>query len=91
MTIHRGGRYENQTVGLDDCTYEECEFVGCRLVYSGVGTVGLDACHFIDCSFAFEGAAANAVAFLNAMAADPGLRDALPHIIPNLERRSRLN
>ena len=91
MTIHRGGKYENQTVALDGNLFEECEFVGCRLVYSGTGTVGLNGCSLRSCSFHFEGAAANAVAFLNAIAGDPGLRNALPHIIPNLERRGRLN
>ena len=91
MTTHRGGKYENQVVALDDNLFEDCEFVECRLVYSGTGTVGLNGCNLRNCSFQFEGAAGNAVAFLNAIAGDPGLRNALPSIIPNLERRGRLN
>ena len=90
-TIHRGSTYRDETVSLDDSSYENCAFIGCRLVYSGVGPVTLSGCQFDNCSFNFEGAAANAVAFINALAGDPGLRKALPYIIPNLERRGRLN
>jgi hypothetical protein len=91
MKTTRATTYENETVTLDNNAFEGCTFVGCRLVYSGVGTVGLSGCHLQDCTFHFEGAAGNAVAFLNALAGDPGLRSALPHIIPNLERRGRVN
>ena len=91
MTTHKGGKYHNQVVALDGNLFENCEFVGCQLVYSGAGPVGLSDCKLSNCSFKFEGAAGNAVAFLNALAGDPGLRTALPYIIPNLERRGRLN
>ena len=90
-TIHRGSTYKDETVSLDDSSYENCAFIRCRLVYSGIGPVTLSGCQFDNCSFNFEGAAANAVAFINALAGDPGLRKALPYIIPNLERRGRLN
>lgn len=91
MKKHHGATYEKETITLDDHSFEDCTFIGCRLVYSGVGTVGLSGCRLHECSFHFEGAAGNAVAFINALAADPGLRGALPYIIPNLERRGRVN
>jgi hypothetical protein len=91
MATRHGNRYENQTIVLDDNLYEECVFVGCRLVYSGSGTVGLSGCRLVECSFHFEGAAGKTMAFLNALAGDPGLRSALPYIIPNLERRGPIN
>lgn len=91
MVTHKGGTYEDQSVFLDGAAYEDCVFIRCRMTYSGTGPVGLSGCRFSGCSFHFEGAAGNAVAFLNAMAGDPGLRGALPYILPNLERRGRLN
>ena len=91
MKTHRGATYTEETVTLDDTAFEDCTFVRCRLVYSGLGTVGLRDCRLRECSFHFEGAAGNAVAFMNALAGDPGLRSALPYIIPNLERRGRVN
>jgi hypothetical protein len=53
--------------------------------------VGLSGCRLVECSFHFEGAAGKTMAFLNALAGDPGLRSALPYIIPNLERRGTIN
>ena len=70
-TIHRGSTYKDETVSLDDSSYENCAFIRCRLVYSGIGPVTLSGCQFDNCSFNFEGAAANAVAFINALAAIP--------------------
>jgi hypothetical protein len=91
MTTHSGETFRNERVSLDENAYEQCDFVVCDLVYSGSGTVSLVGCSFRDCAFRFEGAAGNVVAFLNALAADPGLRSALPLIVPNLERRGRVN
>jgi hypothetical protein len=91
MPKFHGNTYQNETVNLDGNAYEECTFINCRLVFSGLGAVGLRGCRLENCSFNFEGAAANAIAFLNALAGDPGLRSALPNIIPNLERRGRVN
>ena len=91
MKTHRGATYTEETVTLDDTAFEDCTFVRCRLVYSGLGTVGLSGCRLRECSFHFEGAAGNAVAFMNALAGDPGLRSALPYILPKLERRGRVN
>jgi hypothetical protein len=91
VTTNKGSTYKNKTVTLDGNYYEDGIFIECRLVYSGTGPVGLDGCKFHDCTFGFEGAAANAVAFLNALAGDPGLRSALPRILPNLERRGPIH
>ena len=94
MKVH-GGAYENTTVHLDGNSYDGCTFVGCRLIYSGRGPVGLSGCSLRDCAFAFKGSAALAVAFLNSLAGDPGLRGALveilPNILPNSNSRPRLN
>ncbi len=91
MTTHREETFRNQKISLDENCYERCDFIACDLVYSGLGLVSLVGCSFRDCAFRFEGAAGNVVAFLNALAADPGLRSALPLIVPNLERRGRVN
>lgn len=87
----QSGTYENTRVPLDGHVYNNCTFVDCELVYSGNGPVGLSGCIFRDCSFSFSGPAANAVAFLNSLAGDPGLREALTYILPNLTSRRRLN
>lgn len=91
MVVNRGRTYEKKTVLLDGNEYTDCTFIDCRLVYSGSGKVGLSGCRLVNSTFHFEGAAGNAMAFLNALAGDPGLRGALPYIIPNLERRGRVN
>jgi hypothetical protein len=83
LRIH-GQTYEHTTVELDGNSYDECTFVGCRLIYSGLGPVGLSGCSLRNCAFAFQGSAANAVAFLNGLAGDPGLRRALIEILPNI-------
>lgn len=85
MRIVRDQTFGNAAVPLDGTSYEACSFVECRLIYSGTGPVGLTNCNFRDCSFGFEGAAANTVSFLNALAGDPGLRLAVPSILPDLE------
>ena len=88
MSVKYSGRtYEKETVTLDGNEFVDCTFTECRLVYSGSGPVGLSGCQVRESMFYFEGAAGNAVAFLDALAGDPGLRGALPYILPNLERR----
>lgn len=91
MLRNVGETFEDRTLVLDDSSYVDCVFINCRLVYSGSGAVNLSGCRFTGSSFHFEDAAGNTVAFLNALAGDPGLRAALPYIIPNLERRGRIN
>ncbi len=91
MTERTDGVIAGQVIHLDGRSFKGFTFVNCRMVYSGAGTVGISDCRFHDCDFEFEGAAGNALAFLNAIAGDPGLRSLLPSILPNLVRPARLN
>jgi hypothetical protein len=91
MNLVEGQEFSDEAIKLDGQSFNNCAFVRCKLVYSGSGPVGLRGCRLTDSAFHFDGAAGNAVAFLNALAADPGMRTALPYIIPNLDRRGPLN
>ncbi len=41
--VVKGRRFVNQTLQLDGIRYEDCEFVGCTLVYSG-GEAEVSSC-----------------------------------------------
>jgi hypothetical protein len=62
-------KFENVTQELDGLTFEECTFEGCTLVYKGGPPPALKRCDFNNTGFRFEGAAANTIAFLQAMSA----------------------
>ena len=72
-----------ETVTLDGNEFDICIFDGCSLVYRGGPPPILNDCQFAGTRFQFEGAAANTVAFVQAMAA-PGsglqsvVRDTFP-------------
>ncbi len=41
--VVKGSRFVNQTLNLDGIRYEDCEFIGCTLVYSG-GEAEVSSC-----------------------------------------------
>lgn len=83
--------YEGLTLEIDGNSYRGCSFVNCRLIYRGTAPIGFDRCSFTHTGFQFEGAAANTAAFLNALAGDPGMKEVVSFIIPNLKPRGPLN
>ncbi len=56
-------------VELDGNEFENCDFDGALLIYRGGPPPSLSGCGFRDFRFNFDGAAANTVRFLQAMAA----------------------
>jgi hypothetical protein len=56
--------FNHETVALDGETFTDCQFVGCRLVYSGGEVPIFDGCRFDQCDWKFEDAAARTLAHL---------------------------
>ena len=56
--------FNHETVHLDGEEFSECEFRGCRMVYSGGETPTFSDCRFDGCEWKFEDAAARTLAHL---------------------------
>lgn len=56
--------YNHETVALDGETFSGCEFLGCRMVFSGGALPEFEDCRFTDCEWKFEDAAARTLAQL---------------------------
>ena len=56
--------FNHETVVLDGESFADCEFRGCRLVYSGGEPPVFDHCRFDDCEWKFDGAAARTLAHM---------------------------
>ena len=69
MTDYTGHTFQGGRVALDGNSFKGCTFDGCELVYSGGIPPALSGCSFSNFNMRFEGAAANTIAFLKAMAA----------------------
>jgi hypothetical protein len=63
------------TIIMDDGGYKRIHFVDCDLIYRGGKPPQITGCRFSNCRWRFEQQAANTLGFLQAMAADPGMRD----------------
>ena len=63
MTTH-DTKFNHETVALDGETFSGCEFVACRLVYSGGEAPSFIDCRFNDCEWKLDGAAARTLAHL---------------------------
>ncbi len=59
--------FKDETVALDNNTYDECEFVNCKFEYSGGKPPVMVSCNFSDSSFTFTGQAADTISFMKAM------------------------
>ena len=72
-------------VRLDNASFQRCTFRHATLVYAGIGPTQLGGCAFEDSVFEFDGPAANALGFLQAMSHPAsGLRDVLKASFPRL-------
>ncbi|MCH9053057.1 MAG: hypothetical protein IIA72_18680 [Proteobacteria bacterium] len=72
-------------VELDGNEFDNCKFSGASLIYRGGTPPSLNGCHFTNIRFEFQGAAANTVAFLQAMAApNSGLQNVVRDTFPGL-------
>jgi uncharacterized protein YjbI with pentapeptide repeats len=67
MVRNINNTYKNAVVKLDGAIFENCEFINCKLVYSGEGPVSLIGCTFENPSWELAGAADNTVKFLQAI------------------------
>ncbi|CAN5182664.1 hypothetical protein BH10PSE2_BH10PSE2_08690 [soil metagenome] len=82
---------KNQTltgqVSLDGKTFRDCEFVDAQLMFEGGAAPVFINCRFQRSRFGFDGAAANTVNFLRAMAApQSNMRSFVTGLIPELSR-----
>jgi hypothetical protein len=64
--------YTRQTIHLDGCSFYNCVFDRCRMIYAGLMSNTLNTCKLIDCTWSFEGPALNTVQYLSALYADGG-------------------
>lgn len=81
----RRGETLTGRVRLDDASFVDCRFHKATLVYAGLGPTRISGCRFEDTLFEFDGPAANALAFLQAMS-NPrsGLRDVVKASFPRI-------
>ncbi|MDB5439640.1 MAG: hypothetical protein JWM33_2067 [Caulobacteraceae bacterium] len=59
-----GTSYNHQTVALDGESFSGCDFVECRLVYSGGELPEFESCRFDSCEWKFEDAAGRTLSYL---------------------------
>ncbi len=72
-------------VELDGNEFDNITFSAALLIYRGGTPPSLNGCNFTDFKFQFQGAAANTVAFLKAMAApNSGLQSVVRDTLPGL-------
>jgi hypothetical protein len=72
-------------VRLDNASFIGCKFRNATLVYAGMGPTQLGGCTFEDTLFEFDGPAASALAFLQAMSHPAsGLRDMVKASFPKV-------
>lgn len=72
-------------VRLDNSSFVDCRFRKAVLVYGGLGPTQINGCSFEDTRFEFDGPAANALAFLQAMSNPAsGLRDIVRASFPRI-------
>src|ERR1700761_3818122 len=65
---YEGQEFRGQTLILDGNSYVRCTIVNCILSYSGITDINLSECHMGANEFAYDGAAANTVRTLQALA-----------------------
>lgn len=68
MPTFKNCRFINERVPLDGNVYQDCEFQGCKLVYSGSELPVLEGCTFDECIWGFAEAAGRTAAFIRAVA-----------------------
>ena len=56
--------FNHETLRLDGETFADCEFRGCRMVYTGGEPPEFSGCRFDGCEWKFEDSASNSLAFM---------------------------
>lgn len=64
--------FANERIILDYNEFDHCVFTTCTLVYRATGAVQLVNCAFDNCQWVFEGPAADAIQFMQAIYAGAG-------------------
>lgn len=81
---HRGQVLSGR-VRLDNGTFIDCRFRKAVLVYAGLGPTQISSCSFEQTVFEFDGPAANALGFLQAMSNPAsGLREVVKASFPRI-------
>lgn len=57
---------------IDGREFFNVQFIQCRIVFRGTGSVQFDNCVFTECEWVFDGPAENTLRFLAALATDLG-------------------
>ncbi len=64
--IAHGKKYHDIVVSLDGCTFVDCTFERCKLLYSGLMPCQMSGNTVTDCEWQFVGPAANTIQFMTA-------------------------
>lgn len=67
MATHKNKSFADDTVELDNNTYQNCKFARCTLNYRGLGQVEIAGCSFEEPRFVFLDAAQRTLGFMNAL------------------------
>jgi len=59
--------FRGERIDLNGNDFRHCKFVGCTMVFNGVGPYALEHNEITDCHWQFEGPAASTVAFMKAL------------------------
>ena len=62
-----GQTFREVPIHLDGCTFIECTFERCRMIYSGLIVGHIQRCNFVGCKWEFAGPAANTLGFMTAL------------------------
>lgn len=79
--------FKDETVALDDNTFEACRFINCKLEYSGGKPSPMINCELERSNFAFSDKAANTINFMRAMYLG-GFKAVIDRTIDNIRKKS---
>ena len=71
--------FERATIALDGCTWTNCVFRNCEIVFRG-GLLQVQGCTFDSCMYNFLDAAARTMEFIHMLGSDPEGRTMLEPI-----------
>ena len=80
--------FTDVTIHLDGCTFIDCTFEQCRLIYSGFMVGHTQRCNFVGCKWEFAGPAANTIGFMTAIYGQGG---AGPQMIDDIFQNIKKN
>lgn len=85
MAEFKNKDFSGKKVELDGNRYEDCNFTNSKMTYAGGPPPSLIRCNFTGSGLTFNGAAANTVVLLQALAKDPILIGVVHGFLPQFK------